>query len=80
MMMGKKRFTDQAFLFSCRSFKDERRRLVADSLGESVDLYMALYENKNEPLRNIEFERYELMTLKRQWEETVAQTEKLPGA
>ena len=78
MMMGKKRFTDQAFLFSCRSFKDERRRLVADSLGESADLYIALYENKNEPLRNIEFERYELMTLKRHWEETVAQTEKLP--
>ena len=76
--MGKKRFTDQAFLFSCQSFKDERRRLVADSLGQSSDLYMALYENKNEPLRNIEFERYELMALKRHWEGTVARTEMLP--
>lgn len=78
MMMGKKRFTDQAFLVSCRSFKDERRRLVADSLGESADLYIALYENKNEPLRNIEFERYELMTLKRHWEKTVMQAKSLP--
>ena len=78
MMMGKKRFTDQAILFSCQSFKDERRRLIADSLGESSDLYKALYESKDEPLRNIEFERYELTALKRHWEETVAQAEKLP--
>ena len=77
-MMGKKRFTDQAILFSCQSFKDERRRLIADSLGESSDLYKALYESKDEPLRNIEFERYELTALKRHWEETVAQAEKLP--
>ena len=76
--MGKKRFTDQAILFSCQSFKDERRRLIADSLGESSDLYKALYESKDEPLRNIEFERYELTALKRHWEETVAQAEKLP--
>ena len=77
-MMGKKRFTDQAFLFSCRSFQNERSKLITDSLGKSTDLYIALYENKNEPLRNIEFERYELAVLKRQWEEAVRQAESLP--
>lgn len=76
-MMGKKRFTEQAFLFSSQSFKEARRKLVADSLGQSTDLYEALYENKNEPLRSIGFERYELVALKRHWEAATARAERL---
>ena len=59
--MGKKRFTDQAFLFALKSFREERRRLIEDSLKQSANLYKALYETKNKPLRNVEFERYDLL-------------------
>lgn len=79
--MGKKRFTDQAFLFALKSFEEERRRLLEDSLeqtAESADLYDGLLENKNATLREIEFERYELMTLKRHWECAMEQIEQLP--
>ena len=75
--MGRKRFTEQAYLFSLRSFQDERCNLIKDSLGQSTDLYEALYENKNTPLRSIEFDRYELLALKRHWENTVKQIGKM---
>lgn len=79
--MGKKKFTDQAFLFAVKSFKEERRKLIDDALeksAESADLYEGLYENKNVALRKIEFERYELLVLKRHWEDAIAQIEHLP--
>ena len=79
--MGKKKFTDQAFLFAVKSFKEERRKLIDDALeksAESADLYEGLYENKNVALRKIEFERYELLVLKRHWEDAIAQIERLP--
>lgn len=78
--MKKKRFTDEAFLFSLQSFKNERRRLVDDSLGQSPDLYEALYENKNAPLRDVKYERYLLLALRRHWENAMSQIDKLPEA
>ena len=79
--MEKKKFTDQAFLFALKSFEEERRKLIDDSLeqsAESADLYDGLLENKNTTLREIEFERYELLTLKRHWECAMEQIEQLP--
>ena len=48
--------------------------------AESADLYDGLLENKNATLREIEFERYELLTFKRHWECSMEQIEQLPEA
>ena len=74
--MRKRRFSDQAYLFCLKSFKEARHNLILDSLGTSSDLYKALYSPKKF-LRNAELERYELLVIKRQWESSVSQTKKI---
>ena len=79
--MRKRKFTDSAILFSYQSFKNERNKLIEDSLRRGrwfYDLYDALYENGNAPLRNLKFERYYLLTMKRHWDDTMVQVERLP--
>ncbi len=76
--MKKRRFAVQAFLFSIQHLKNERQKLIADSLGKSDDLYEALLETKNAPVRNIKFERYELLALKRNWDNAMVKINNLP--
>ncbi len=54
--------------FTLNTFKNERQNLIKDSLRESAELYECLYERYNIPLRQNFFEWYELLMLKRHWE------------
>lgn len=74
----KKDFSDQSYLFSLSSLKKERRKMISDSLGQSLDLYEAMYECNNSALRAIEFKRYELLILKRYWEDNILKISRLP--
>ncbi len=73
--MKAKKFNDQSFFFTLNTFKNERQNLIKDSLRESevsAELYEGLYERDNIPLRKILFERYELLMLKRHWENAMS--------
>lgn len=75
--MSKKYFTDNAYLISLNLLKNDRRLIIEDSLNQSADLYDALYETQNEPLRKLKLEKYELLILRRSWESALNKVNKI---
>ncbi|MDO5296225.1 MAG: hypothetical protein Q4F00_06220 [bacterium] len=76
--MSRRPTTLQAYMFVRDSFREERRRWLQDTRENALDLYEPLSEKKDASLRTVGFERYQLLSFMRQWEQTTAQAKTLP--
>ena len=77
--MSKRTITKQAYMFVRDSFREERQRWLQDTREQALDLYEPLCEKKDTSLRSVGFERYQLLSFMRQWEQTTKLAQKLPA-